>query len=149
MSRRPHGVVYALLALSLAVNLIGAGYYLGSGFAERRDVRHSKPPRTIESTIDFVSSRYPKPVAAAVKAKLETRRDELKVALDEMRAARRETRQAMREEPLDKARVEAAFASARDKGDAFQRVVQRAVIDALPDVPQSERGAMDKDDDPE
>lgn len=148
-SRRPHGLVYALLAVSLAVNLIGAGYYLGSGFTERQGAKHARQPRTVESTIDFVSSRYPKPVAAAVKAKLEERREQVKVALDEMRAARRDTRKAIKEEPLDKARVEAAFGTAREKAEVFQRIVQQAVMDALPDLPPSERGQMDKDDDPE
>lgn len=148
-ARRPHGLIYALLALSLAVNLIGAGYYLGSGFAEYRNGRHAKSPRTVESTIEFVASRYPKAVAATVRQKLEAKRPEIKVALDEMRAARRETRRAIKQEPLDKDRIEAAFAASRDKVAAFQRLVQGAIIEALPDLPESERGAIEKDDDPD
>lgn len=148
--RRPHGAVYALLAVSLAANLVGAGYVVGTGFADYRSGgKHPRPPRTVESTIDFVSNRYPKPVAGAVKAKLEGRRDELKAAIDDMRASKREIRRTMTEEPLDRARVEAAFEVSRQKAEAFQRVVQRAVLDALPDVPQSQRGAMEKDDDPD
>jgi uncharacterized membrane protein len=146
MARRPHGVIYALLALSLSANLIGAGYFLGSGYNTKWGGSRSKQPRTVESTIDFVSSRYPKSVGDAVRQKLETRRADIALALDEMRAARRETRAAVRQEPLDKARVEAAFSASREKSANFQRLIQTAIIEALPDVPESERGVIEKDD---
>ncbi|MFC3693023.1 periplasmic heavy metal sensor [Chenggangzhangella methanolivorans] len=149
MRRRPHGLVYALLAVSLAVNLIGAGYFLGAGFADYRSARHGKPPRTVESTIDYVAGRYPAPVAAKVRAKLEAKRPELSTAFDEMRLARRETRKAIKQQPLDKARIEAAFAASRDKAVAFQQLIQSAIIEALPDLPESERNAIEKDDDPD
>lgn len=149
MARRPHGFIYALLALSLAVNLIGAGYYLGAGFADYRTAKRTKQPRTVESTIDFVSGRYPKTVAELVRAKLEAKRDQIKVAIDEMNSARRETRKAIREEPLDKDRIERAFATSREKLSNFQQLIQGAIIEALPDVPQAERGTLEKDDDPE
>lgn len=140
MARRPHGLVYALLAVSLAVNLVGAGY-LGYG-----SFRH-KPTRTVDSTIDFVASRYSKSIGVAVREKLEARRADLTVALDEMKAARRDTRRAIREQPLDKERVETAFATAREKSQSFQRLIQSAIVDALPDVPEKDRAAIEKDDD--
>lgn len=145
MARRPHGVIYALLAVSLAANLVGAGYFLGSGYNKKWGAARNKPPRTVESTIDFVSSRYPKSVGEAVRQKLEARRADIALALDEMKAARRETRKAIREEPLDKARIEAAFAASREKGGNFQRLIQGAIVEALPDVPESERGSIEKD----
>lgn len=149
MARRPHGFVYALLALSLAVNLVGAGYYLGSGFADYRSGKRAKPPRTVESTINSVSGRYPKPVGDMVRAKLEANRDAIKVAIDELNAARREAKQAIRQEPLDKARIEKAFETSRETLSSLQRVVHGAIMEALPDVPHSERGALEKDDDSE
>jgi uncharacterized membrane protein len=145
MSRRPHGVVYALLALSLAVNLVGAGYLVGWGYSKKWGGERHRPPRTVESTINFVASRYPKSVGEAVRQKLEARREEIAVALDEMKAARRETRQAIREQPLDKNRIEAAFAASREKAANFQRLIQTAIVEALPDLPESERGTIDKD----
>jgi uncharacterized membrane protein len=149
MARRPHGFVYALLAVSLAVNLIGAGYYLGSGFMDYRSAKRTKPPRTVETTIDAVSRRYPAPVNELIRAKLEAKRDEIKVAIDEMNAARRETRQAVRQDPLDRERLVRSFESSREKLSAFQRLIHGAIIEALPDVPQAERGALEKDEDAE
>lgn len=147
-ARRPHGLVYALLAVSLVVNMLGAGYLLGAGFAEYG----GKPPRTqrsVESTIEFVVGRYPESVRPTIRGKLEARQAELKTALREMRVARAETRKAIRQEPLDKERIEKAFAESREKMAAFQTLIQSAVVEALPDLPQSERGKLEKDDEPE
>lgn len=147
-TRRPHGLVYALLAVSLVANMVAAGYFLGAGFAEYS----GKPPRTqrsVESTIEFVVGRYPESVRPTIRQKLEARRAEMKAALHEMRAARVETRKAIRQEPLDKGRIEKAFAASREKMTAFQSLIQGAIIEALPDLPQSERGKLEKDEDAE
>jgi uncharacterized membrane protein len=139
--RRPRTLVYGLLAASLAINLIGAGYLGFVGF------RPKPPPRTAESTIDFVTRRFPGPVAEAVRAKLEERRDALRDALREMRAARRETRDAMSDAPFDAARAEAAFADARGKAADLQKVIHSAIIAALPGVPEAERAKIDRSND--
>ncbi|MFC7051570.1 periplasmic heavy metal sensor [Hansschlegelia quercus] len=138
--RRPRALVYGLLAASLAINLIGAGYFGFVGF-------RPKPPRTAESTIDFVTRRFPAPVAEAVRAKLEERRDELREAMKEMRAARRETRDAMSDAPFDADRADKAFADARAKSSDFQKVIHSAIISALPGVPEADRAKIDRNDD--
>ncbi|GLK66720.1 periplasmic heavy metal sensor [Hansschlegelia plantiphila] len=138
MTRRPNSLLYALLAVSLAANLIGAGYLGFVGF------RPKPPPRTVETTINFVSGRYPPTVAKAVREKLEARRDELKNALDEMKIARRATRDAMSDVPFDAARVDAAFADARAKAADFQKVIHSAIIEALPDVAEGDRAKIDR-----
>ena len=137
MARRPHGLIYGLLGLSLAVNLVGAGYlgYVGT---------RPKPPRTVENTINFVSERYPKAVGAEIRKKLEERRPELRRALDDMKDARRATRDAMGDTPLDKARVDAAFAEARAKAADFQKVIHGAIADAMPDLSDTERAKIDR-----
>lgn len=137
MARRRSGFVYGLLAVSLAVNLVGAGYL---GFVGLRP----KPPRTVESTIGFVSARYPAAVGAAVREKLEARRSTLERALGEMKAARRATREAMSAKPLDTAKVDAAFAEARAKTADFQKVVHDAIVEALPGVPEAELAKVDR-----
>lgn len=138
--RRPHGVIYGLLAGSLAINLIGFGYLGATGFKAEK----TKPPRTVERTIDYVAARYPDPVGDAVRKRLEARRDALQNALAEMRDARRSARRAMSDEPLDKERVSAAFANSRDKAAKFQSVVHGAIVDALPDVTEPARASIDK-----
>ncbi|MET0313993.1 MAG: periplasmic heavy metal sensor [Hansschlegelia sp.] len=137
MARKRNGVLYGLLAASLAVNFAGAGYL---GVAELRP----KPPRTVESTIGFVSGRYPAAMRDAVKAKLEARRSDLERALGEMKAARRATRDAMSATPLDTAKVGAAFAEARAKTDDFQKIVHGAIVEALPGVPEAELAKIDR-----
>ncbi len=139
MARRPHGAIYGLLAASLALNLVGAGYL---GYVSLRP----KPPRTVGSTIDFVSGRFPDAVGAAIREKLEARRPELSQALAEMKEARRATRDAMAAAPLDRARVEDAFALSRRKTEAFQKVVHGAIMDALPDVPPGDLAKIDRSD---
>lgn len=137
MARRPHGFIYALLALSLAVNLIGAGYL---GYGSWR----TKAPRSVDSTIDFIANRYPKGVGDKVRERLQAKRADIAQALDELKEARRATRRAMGEQPLERDRVEAAFAHSREKADAFSRLVHGAIVDALPELPEIERGGIDK-----
>lgn len=135
MTRRPHGVVYGLLAASVAINLVGAGYLGYTGFRPR-------PPKTVENTIDFVSGRYEGKAGEAIKDRLEAHRQELRSALDDMKDARRETRRTMRDTPFDKARVEAAFAAARDKGQAFQSVIHKSIVEGVSAVEQKDRDAI-------
>lgn len=136
MARRPHGIVYALLAGSLALNLVAAGYF---GYGSWR----SPGPRTIDGTIEFIAKRYPKDVGDKVRDRLESKRVELGRALDEMKDARRATRRAMGEDPLDRARVETAFANSREKSQAFQQVIHAAILEALPELPKDKRGDID------
>lgn len=143
MSRRPHGLVYGLLAISWAINLIAAGFLGYQNFPGARG-KGGKGPRSIETTIDFIASRYPKTVGDKVRERLTQRQLELGTALDEMRVARRATRRAMRQEPLNKADVEAAFANLREKSGSFQKLVHAAIIDTLPDVPEADRDVLEK-----
>lgn len=145
MMRRPHGVIYALLALSVAVNLIGAGYFGYQSFAGARG-KGGKGPRTVENTIDFIANRYPKTVGDKVRQRLEQRQFELGKALDELKVARRATRRAMREDPVNKQHVEESFATLREKAGNFQKLIHGAIVDALPDLPEADREVIDKSD---
>lgn len=139
-TRRPHGLIYGLLAVSLAINLVGVGYFAATGFKETK----SRPPKTVERTIDFVAARYPDAVGEAVRKRLEARRDLLQGALAEMKDARRAARKTMGEEPLDRNRVEAAFANSREKVAKFQSLIHGAIVEALPDLPEPARASIDK-----
>ena len=140
MKRRAPGALYAVLAVSIALNLAAAGYFGVTRF-------HSKsPPRTVETTIGFISSRYPPSVGAVIREKLEARRDELAQALQEMKDARRATRDTMSQAPLDRAQVDAAFANARVKAANFQKVIHEAITEALPAVPEADRAKIDRGD---
>lgn len=136
--RRPHTIVFGVLAVSIALNLVAAGYIGFVGF------RPKPPPHTVETTIDFVTRRFPGPVAEAVRAKLEERRDELHRTLRAMKEARRATRDAMSDVPFDPERADAAFADARAKGADFQRVIHSAIVEALPGTPEAERAKIDR-----
>lgn len=135
MARRPHGIVYGLLGVSLALNLVGAGYL---GFAGWR-----KPNRTVESTIDFVTARYPSSVRQAVRDTLEDRRADLRTALQELRDARRGARDALSAPDIDRAKVDAAFAQSREKAAAFQSVIHAAIAEAVAKLPAAERAKID------
>jgi uncharacterized membrane protein len=137
MARRPHGLIYGALAASLAVNLIGAGYV---GYTAWRP----KPPRTVESTIAFVSGRYADPIGEAIRVRLEAERGALGTALKEMKQARRATRQAMAAEPFDRARLDALFEEARAKAAAFQRLLHGAIADATAEASPADRAKLDR-----
>jgi uncharacterized membrane protein len=137
MARRPHGLVYGALAVSLAVNLIGAGYL---GYASWQP----KPPRTVESTIGFVSGRYAGPIGESIRARLEAERAALGTALEEMKAARRATRQAMAAEPFDRARLDALFEEARAKAVTFQQLIHGAIADAAEEASPADRARLDR-----
>lgn len=141
-SRRRGTALYVVLALSLGLNLIGVGYF---GYTNLSGAKQ-RPPKTVESTIDFVSRRYPEKTGEAIRAKLEERRAALQSALDDLKDARRATRRAMREKPFDRARVESAYEVARAKGQAFQEVLQGAIVDAVASVSQADRDGVDGDD---
>lgn len=138
MARRPHGFIYALLIASLAVNLIGAGYF---GYGSWR----TREPRTVDRTIDYIANRYPKGVGDKVRERLLAKRTEVATALDELKKARRDARHAMREQPLNRDRVEAALALSREKSSALQSVIHGAIVDALPEAPETERGGIESE----
>lgn len=138
--RRPGVLILGLLAVSLAVNLVGAGYLATVGFRPR-------PQRTVDATIEVVSSHYPDPVSDVVRQKLADHRTELKDALDAMKSARRGAREAMSADPFDRARVDAASGQAREKAGAFWKVIHGAVADALQGAPAADRAKIDRRDD--
>lgn len=142
-ARRPHSLVYLLLALSVALNLVAVGYLGYIAYAGYK-VKGGKGPRNIENTIEFISNRYPKSVGDKIRTRLLDRKFELSQALDELKVARRASRRAMREDPVNKEHVEAAFAALRDKAENFQKLVHGAIVDALPDLPESDRDEIDK-----
>lgn len=128
--------LWVALALSLAVNLGGAGFFLA---AESRDKK-----RTVEDTIAFVGQRYADPVGPAVRQRLEARKGDLARALAEMQSARRASRQAMAAEPLDRAAVDAAFEASRAKTAAFQQVIHGAIAEAVATLPADQRAVVVK-----
>lgn len=133
MPRRPSLLIYGALALSVAVNLAGAGYLFAS------DDRDRPQRRTVEDTIDFISKRYPDAVGDAVKAQLESRREQLGAALAEMKTARRAAREAIGADPVDRSVIESAFAASREKSSNFQKVIHDAIADAAPSVALDDR----------
>lgn len=126
--------LYAALALSVTVNLVGAGFLMAHD--------RPKPGRTVDGAIAFVAGRYPDAVGDAIRAKLEARRAELGAALADMQGARKASRAAMAADPVDPAVVAEAFRVARAKADAFQSVLHRAIADAMPAVPAEERAKV-------
>ncbi|GLK77551.1 hypothetical protein GCM10008171_28050 [Methylopila jiangsuensis] len=130
--------LYAALALSVTVNLVGAGFLMAHD--------RPRPGRTVDGAIAFVAGRYPDAVGDAIRGRLEQRRAELGAALAEMQGARKASRAAMAADPVDPAVVAEAFRVARAKADAFQSVLHGAIADAMPDVPAEERAKVIKND---
>ncbi|MFD1333856.1 periplasmic heavy metal sensor [Methylopila musalis] len=127
--------LYAALAVSVTINLVGAGFLMGHE-------RPPKPGRTVDGAIAFVAGRYPEAVGAAIRDRLENRRTELGAALAEMQGARQASRAAMAAEPVNAADVAEAFRAARAKADAFQSVIHGAIAEAMPGVPAEERAKV-------
>ena len=118
------GIVIAVLALSLAANLLIAG------FVAARFVGLSEPT-AMERIVMLGIKTFPPEIRRAILAEALSDRSELRTALSAFREARQKLFQTMRAEPFDPAALDAAFAEVRAQTDTLQNAGQKIIGEAV------------------
>jgi len=122
------------LAVSIAINLLLAGIWVGRAF------RHPRPPR----------ADHEMPALHGERGEREGRRgplrglyrehgDELREKRRAIGEARRAAREALEKEPFDRAALESALAALRKETGASQEIMHRAIVEAAAKAPPEER----------
>jgi uncharacterized membrane protein len=132
MSRRWSIVLLVVLVASLAINFFGLGLWVvGAEHPSDRRIAHFAAIAAL--------GRAPHALRQRVETQLRADRGNIREAVHAVRAARHDVRQAMRAEPFDQAKLDAAFATLRNKVDRMQVLVHAAVGRAVAAAPDAER----------
>lgn len=113
------------LALSVGLNLVFAGIWIGSRFRHRHHYRESSHER----------GRFPSTLGKAMAE----RRPELAEQRRAAARARADAEAALAREPFDRAALDASLAELRRRTQASQELVHRAVGDAASTLPPERR----------
>ena len=136
------------LFVSLAANLFLGGMLFGDRF------RHRGPPPGMEAggppaeggaarnAIQRLIRSLPPDQRPAFEAQIAQRRQDFTAAQQELRAARLNVRDKIVVEPFDKAGVDAAFESVRQRSSAIQKLIHDAVVAGAANLPIEARRAM-------
>jgi uncharacterized membrane protein len=135
MARRWSIALLVVLGLSLAVNFFVFGFVAAGGW-------HHRSSRVEHYAAIAGLGRAPPPLRHRVEAALRDHHNETHDALQAVRAARRDIRAAMRAEPFDRAKLNAAFGTLRERVDKLQELIFGAVGDAIAATPAAERAQI-------
>lgn len=155
MSSPSRWLTPALLA-SLGLNLFLVGLQAGEWFRQRQLPAPVAAPRPTDSApgtstpgealvrgvVQRALAAVPPDQRAGVEQRLGSHRPEIMRANRELRAARERVRDAFLAEPIDRAALERAYAEQRQRNLALQEATQRAVLDAMADLPLETRRAV-------
>ncbi len=128
-------VLLVALGLSLAVNLVIAGYAVARFAAPRQAV-------LIEQLVALGTRAFPPEIRRAVVAEALGRGTELRTAIAGFREARQKVLAAMKAEPYDQGALDAAFGEVRDKLTALQILGQDIVSAAMRTVTPEARAKI-------
>lgn len=117
-------VLLAILGLSLAVNLVIAGYAVARYAAPRQAV-------LIEQLVTLGTRAFPPEIRRAVIAEALGRGRDLRTAIAGFREARQDVLAAMKAEPYDQAGLDTAFAEVRERLGTLQLLGQEIVSSAI------------------
>ena len=123
----------ALLFVSVAANLAAGGYLLVRAFDDGR------PPRFERVLREGGGERLSPPARAALEQAMTSMRPQMRAAGDEFGEARREVGEALATDPLDAARIDAAFARLRAATEASQTSMHGALSAAVAGMSAEER----------
>jgi uncharacterized membrane protein len=120
-----------LLAISIGLNLLLAGLWIGARWSEPR---HG-PGLKFGGVRDGREGRFPPAFSQAI----EGRRDDLAARRQAVAEARLTARSILEREPLDRAALENALERLRRETEGSQQVVHQALIDAAARAPKESR----------
>ena len=136
LSGRTAIAIMAALALSLLLNFGLAGFLIARSMPERG------PPSPAERLAALGPRALPGPLRDEVEKRLPPDTPELRSALDAVRDARRAVFAAMRANPYDRAAVEAALTTLRDRLETATALGEKTVLDVLDDAPPELRARI-------
>jgi uncharacterized membrane protein len=122
------------LAVSIAINLLLAGIWVGRAF------RHPRPPRAgneMAALHDERSEREGR--RGPLRGLYREHGDELRERRRAIGEARRAARQALDKEPFDRAALESALAALRKETGSSQEIMHRAIVEAAAKATPEER----------
>jgi hypothetical protein len=128
--------IFAILFLSLGVNLVVAG------FSVARFGGPHGPPNFIERIVAIGIRAFPPPIQRTIEEEARARRDEMRVLLDAVQDSRMHMFEAMRADPFDHAALDAAFAELRSRTTELQKAGQDIVGRAVAAAPADVRGRI-------
>lgn len=141
----------AALLVSLGINLFLGGllagdWVRGRAWGGREPLVAAGDPRPGETlargALQRLLAAVPEPQRPEVERRLATHRREIQRANQQLREARERVASVVSAERLDRAEVERAYAEQRERGNAVQSAIQKAVIDAIADLPPETRRAI-------
>lgn len=124
-------------AVSLALNLVLLGFFIGRGFGHR----HGPPPAGpfhAREVFDFDSS-------PELRSRFERRKEQLRPTHQALRKARRELEAALLAEPYDRPRVEKALQALREETAKLQLGMHEALLDMAGNLDPEHRRAFVRD----
>lgn len=136
------GWLAVILLLSLGLNVFLGGIFVGRWLSAPDD-----QPRLAKAEKGVPAGKFLKRLTAnlepedreTVMSTVKARAPELKAAQRDVRKARRAVMRQIRATPFDRAALEEALATMRDRQSAIQAILQGAVADALVKLPDSAR----------
>lgn len=130
--------LFAALVLSVAVNLIVAGFVV----ARLHDERPPPPGSEVERIVSMGTRGFPPEIQKSIAEGAAAQHDEILQRLDDVQAARRQMFEAMRADPFDAAALTAAYGNLRDKTEALQEAGQQIVAQAVASAPADVRARI-------
>ncbi len=128
--------LFAALVLSIAVNLIVAGFVVA---------RLGGPPppgSEVERIVAIGIRAFPPEIQKAIADGTKAQRDQLRARLNDVQDARKKMFDAMRADPFDPAVLNTAYANLRDKTNALQELGQQIVASAVAAAPADVRARI-------
>jgi uncharacterized membrane protein len=132
---RPATLVVCALAISLAVNFVGAGYLVAGLGHERDPAGHGR-------ALLLAGRSYPAEIRDKLRAALGRDDQSLRGAVRALREARRETFAAMRADPFDPARLGAALAAERAGTARLQEIGHGVLAAVIAEEPAAVRAEI-------
>ena len=117
-----------LLAISIGLNLLLAGLWVGARWAPHHRV-------AVNRIGSGHGPQFPAPLARA----LDNRREDFAAQRRAMAEARRQARALLEKDPLDRPALEQALERLRRESEGTQEMVHRALVDAAADAPKNAR----------
>jgi uncharacterized membrane protein len=119
------------LAVSIAINLLLAGIWVGRAF------RHPRPPRGERDVPALQGERDGR--RGPLRGVFREHDDELRDKRRAIGEARRTAREALEKEPFDRAALESALANLRKETGSSQEIMHRAIVEAAAKSSPEER----------
>lgn len=130
----PRALVIGLalsLLVSLAINLMAAGWFVGQ--------RAASPQHMERGMLRHMARTLPEELRAPLRAEIKARRRPLFEAFRDVRQARQAVRTALAQQPFDRAALEAALSEQRQGTARLQQLMHEAMVETAVTISPEQR----------